>query len=170
VLATIVADRDMGLAFGAVEHLTKPVDPQTLIASLSAIAEGRDKDVLIVDDDAATRNLFRRILTRDGWTVREASDGRRALDQLEISRPTLMVLDIMMPNVDGFDVLKSVRATDGLKDLPVIVATSKDLTREELDWLKAHAGEVIRKGDTGRADLLAALKRHMNAQTHAGKT
>ncbi len=161
ILATIVADREMGLAFGAVEHLTKPVDPGRLIATLEAIADGYDKDVLIVDDDIATRNLFRRILSREGWNVREASDGRQALSQLEKSRPTLMVLDIMMPNVDGFDVLKSIRATDSLADLPVIVATSKDLSREELEWLKAHAGEVIRKGDTGRTDLIAALKRHL---------
>jgi signal transduction histidine kinase/CheY-like chemotaxis protein len=161
VLATIVADRDMGLAFGAVEHLVKPIDPEKLIATLNGIAAGREKEVLIVDDDAATRNLFRRILTRQGWTVREAADGKAALIQLKSSRPTLMVLDIMMPNVDGFDVLKAVRANEALADLPVIVATSKDLTREELDWLKAHSGEVIRKGDTGRSDLLAALKRHL---------
>lgn len=164
VLATIVADRDMGLAFGAVEHLIKPIDPDKLIATLDAIAAKRCKDVLVVDDDAATRNLFRRILTRQGWIVREAADGRGALSQLKSSKPTLMVLDIMMPNVDGFDVLKSVRADEALADLPVIVATSKDLTREELDWLKAHSGEVIRKGDTGRGDLLAALKRQLKNQ------
>lgn len=161
VLATIVADRDMGLAFGAIEHLIKPIDPARLIATLDSIASGRDKDVLIVDDDMSTRNLFRRILTRNGWTVREAADGHGALSQLKSKRPTLMVLDIMMPNVDGFDVLKTVRTTDGLADLPVIVATSKDLTRDELDWLKAHSDEVIRKGDTGRGDLIAALKRQL---------
>ena len=161
VLATIVADRDMGLAFGAIEHLIKPIDPAKLIATLDAIAAGRRKDILVVDDDAATRNLFRRILTREGWSVREAADGKGALNQLKSSRPTLMMLDIMMPNVDGFDVLKAVRADDTLADLPVIVATSKDLTREELDWLKAHSGEVIRKGGTGREDLLAALKRQL---------
>ncbi|WP_223423800.1 ATP-binding response regulator [Tateyamaria pelophila] len=162
ILATIVADRDMGLAFGAVEHLTKPIDPAKLIATLDAIASGQEKDVLIVDDDAATRNLFRRSLTREGWTVREASDGKRALSLLEHSKPTLMVLDIMMPNVDGFDVLKSIRSNERLADLPVIVVTSKDLSRDELSWLKTHAGEVIRKGDTGRSDLLAALKRQLN--------
>lgn len=161
ILATIVADREMGLAFGAVEHLTKPVDPVRLHSTLEAIAAGRDKEVLIVDDDAATRTLFRRLLTREGWHVREAADGKRALAQLESHRPTLMVLDIMMPNVDGFDVLKSVRAHEGLRDLPVIVVTSKDLTRDEMDWLKSHAGEVILKGETGRSDLLAALKRHV---------
>jgi signal transduction histidine kinase/CheY-like chemotaxis protein len=163
ILATIVADREMGLAFGAVEHLTKPVDPKMLLDTLNAIAGGHDREVLIVDDDVATRNLFRRILVREGWTVREASDGKRALEQLKTNRPTLMLLDIMMPNIDGFDVLKTVRATEDLRDLPVIVVTSKDLTRDEMDWLKAHAGDVIRKGETGRSDLVAALKRHLNS-------
>jgi len=162
ILATIVADREMGLAFGAVEHLTKPIDPSVLLKTLNGIADGLEKDVLIVDDDVATRNLFRRILTREGWNVREASDGRRALTQLQTRKPTLMVLDIMMPHVDGFDVLKSVRATKGLSDLPVIVATSKDLTREEMSWLKDNTSEVIHKGETGRSDLLAALKRRLD--------
>ncbi len=161
VLATIVADREMGLAFGAVEHLTKPVDPALLLSTLEAVAGTRDREVLIVDDDVATRNLFRRILVREGWHVREAADGKGALSQLDKKRPTLMLLDIMMPNIDGFDVLKAVRARDDLMDLPVIVVTSKDLTREETDWLKAHAGDVIRKGETGRSDLVAALKRHL---------
>jgi signal transduction histidine kinase/DNA-binding response OmpR family regulator len=161
ILATIVADREMGLAFGAVEHLTKPVDANLLVSTLNAIAGARDREVLIVDDDVATRNLFRRILVREGWHVREASDGKKALAQLDAKRPTLMLLDIMMPNVDGFDVLKSVRSNEALSDLPVIVVTSKDLTREEMDWLKSHAGDVIRKGETGRSDLVAALKRHL---------
>lgn len=161
ILATIVADREMGLAFGAVEHLTKPVDPVLLLSTLEAVAGTREREVLIVDDDVATRNLFRRILVREGWHVREAADGKRALSQLDKKRPTLMLLDIMMPNIDGFDVLKAVRARDDLADLPVIVVTSKDLTREETDWLKAHAGDVIRKGVTGRSDLVAALRRHM---------
>jgi signal transduction histidine kinase/CheY-like chemotaxis protein len=161
ILATIVTDRQMGLAFGAVEHLTKPVDPVLLLKTLEDVAAGRDREVLVVDDDVATRNLFRRILTREGWNVREAADGKRALAQLETKRPTLMVLDIMMPNVDGFDVLKSVRASAQLSDLPVIVVTSKDLTRDELQWLNAHAGEVVRKGEEGRSQLVRALKRHL---------
>ncbi len=165
ILATILADRDMGLVFGAVEHLTKPVEPETLIRTLESVAGSRDKNVLIVDDDAATRNLLRRILTREGWSVSEAADGKRALALLRTNRPTLMLLDIMMPNVDGFDVLKAVRAMDDLVDLPVIVLTSKDLTREEMGWLKTHAGEVISKGETGRSDLLDALKRHIQHAT-----
>ncbi len=161
ILVTIVPDRDMGLAFGAVEHLTKPISAEQLVSTLNRIARNNPRDVLIVDDDASTRTLFRRILVREGWRVHEASDGQRALTQLQTRRPTLMLLDIMMPEQDGFDVLRALRGQSDLADLPVIVITSKDLSRQELDWLKAHASDVIRKGADGRAELIAALQRHL---------
>ena len=79
--------------------------------------------------------------------------------QLDAKRPTLVVLDLMMPNLDGFDTLRKMRSTESLADLPVIIATSKDLTRGEIDWLNANAREVIRKGAAGRAELVAAIRR-----------
>ena len=72
-----------------------------------------------------------------------------------------MVLDLMMPNMDGFALLRAIQERQDLADIPVVVVTSKDLTRDELDWLKLHASEVVKKGTRGRADLIAALKRHV---------
>ena len=161
ILATVVADREMGLAFGAVAHLIKPIDARELIDTLTAVAGPGRRDVLIVDDDPATRELFRRVLTREGWLVREAADGRRGLAELEAARPTVMVLDLMMPNMDGFALLRAIQERQDLADIPVVVVTSKDLTREELDWLKVRATEIVRKGTKGRADLIAALRRHV---------
>jgi CheY-like chemotaxis protein len=160
ILATVVADREMGLAFGAADHLIKPIDPQQLIDTLNAVAGADRHDVLVIDDDSATRELFRRVLIREGWRVREASDGRRGLEQLEVGRPTIIVLDLMMPNMDGFALLQAIRDRQDFADIPVVVVTSKDLTREELDWLGIRAKEVVRKGTKGRTDLIAALKRH----------
>ncbi len=151
----------MGLAFGAVEHLTKPVDATRLLQTLQAVAAGGGREVLVVDDDPSTRNLCRRILTREGWKVREAADGARGLEQLRAHRPTLMLLDLMMPVMDGFEVLERLQTMPELADLPVIVITSKDLTREELDWLKCRSSDVVRKGLRGRTDLLEAVKRHV---------
>jgi DNA-binding response OmpR family regulator len=161
ILATVVGDRDMGLAFGAVDHLIKPIDPKLLVERLNAIASHDGREVLVVDDDPGTRALFRRILVREGWAVREASDGERALEQLQAKRPTLVVLDLMMPNLDGFDTLRKLRTMDTLADLPVIIATSKDLSRGELDWLRANARDVVSKGEAGRAELVAAIRRHV---------
>ena len=167
ILATVVADREMGLAFGAADHLIKPVDPQQLIDTLNAVAGEERHDVLVVDDDPATRDLFRRVLIREGWRVREAADGQRGLEQLEAARPTIMVLDLLMPNMDGFALLTAIKNRHDLADLPVVVVTSKDLTREELEWLGARANEVIRKGTRGRTDLIAALKRHVPLREEA---
>lgn len=167
ILATVVADREMGLAFGAADHLIKPIDPQQLVDTLNAVAGDGRHDVLVVDDDPATRELLRRVLTREGWRVREASDGRRGLEQLKASRPTIMVLDLMMPDMDGFALLEALQAREDLADLPVVVVTSKDLSRDELDWLGVHASEIVRKGGKGRADLIAALKRHVRLSEDA---
>jgi CheY-like chemotaxis protein len=154
----------MGLAFGAADHLVKPVPAAELVATLEAFAGPASlRDVLVVDDDPATRDLFRRILTREGWTVREAADGRAGLTQLEAARPTVMILDLLMPEMDGFELLRTLRERPALADLPVIVATSKDLTRQEREWLVERAGDVVDKGRKGRADLIAALERHTRA-------
>ncbi len=169
ILATVLGDREMGLAFGAVDHLTKPINAQRLIDTLGAFAGGADREVLVVDDDPASRALFRRILVREGWAVREASDGVRALAQLDIKLPTIMVLDLMMPNLDGFETLRAVRQRSEFNDLPVIIATSKDLTREEMEWLQSNARDVVLKGQTGRADLMAAIKRTLAGSDQKGR-
>ncbi|WP_116133631.1 response regulator [Tropicimonas sp. IMCC34043] len=161
ILVTVVADRDMGLAFGAVDHMIKPVDPERLIDRIQRLVGDRAREVLVVDDDPATRALFRRLLVREGWAVREASDGARALALIAEHAPGLVILDLMMPNIDGFEVLRHLRSASDSADIPVIVATSKDLTRREIDWLGAHARDVVRKGADGRGDLLAAIHRHV---------
>ncbi len=167
VLATVVSDREMGLAFGAAGHLTKPVDPAELLRTLDALAGSGGREVLVVDDDPSTRAFCRRILSREGWAVREAPDGIRGLDEVRARRPTLVLLDLMMPEMDGFEVLRSLQETPDLADLPVIVITSRDLSRDEIDWLQARTTDVVRKGLHGRAELVAALKRHVGQKTTA---
>jgi CheY-like chemotaxis protein len=73
----------------------------------------------------------------------------------------------MMPNVDGFAFLKTVKSRPDLVDIPIVVVTSKDLTRDELDWLHTHSNEIVRKGTKGRADLIAAVKRHVPLREEA---
>jgi len=161
ILATVLADREMGLAFGAFDYLTKPINPKELVDRLDRIASHSGREALVVDDDPASRALFRRILVREGWDVREASDGERGLEQILEKRPSLVVLDLMMPNLDGFETLRKLRTMDDLADLPVIIATSKDLDSAEFDWLLENSGDVVRKGTDGRNELVAAIRRHV---------
>ena len=160
ILASVLGDREMGLAFGAFDYLTKPVDAQTLADRLHRVASHEGREALIVDDDPASRALFRRILVREGWEVREAVDGNQGLDLIMEKRPSLVVLDLMMPNLDGFETLRKLRKTETLVDLPVIIATSKDLDNAEFEWLKNNSGDVVQKGNNGKTELVAAIRRH----------
>jgi signal transduction histidine kinase/DNA-binding response OmpR family regulator len=164
ILVTVLGDRDMGLALGAAEHLTKPISPQDLIRVLSRVG-GFDgaTDVLIVDDDEGTRDVLRRTLSREGWSVREAIDGADGLAQLAAAKPGVVLLDLMMPQMDGFEMLRAMRENRDWHDVPVVIVTSKDLGRDELEWLRGNSMEIFQKGAYGLADLVTALRGMIDA-------
>ena len=119
VLATIMADRDMGFALGAADFVTKPFEREVLLQAVNRHRRGDGSaQVLVVDDDPKSRDMLRRTLQKEGWTVAEAVNGREALGQLERSRPALVLLDLMMPEMDGFEVLERMRREDGLARHP----------------------------------------------------
>ncbi|HEY0582264.1 MAG TPA: response regulator, partial [Chloroflexota bacterium] len=101
--------------------------------------------VLVVDDDPALRDVLGSLLSEDGWRVTTASDGEAALAAIGREKPTAMVLDLMMPRVDGFEVLQQLRAEPTTRDLPVIVVTAKDLSDEDRERLARCAERVIHK-------------------------
>jgi signal transduction histidine kinase/DNA-binding response OmpR family regulator len=159
VLATVLGDRDMGLALGAAEHLTKPVDTEDLRRVLARIAHPTGAtDVLVVDDDPGTREMLRRLLNREGWLVREAEDGEAGLSEVARSKPAVVLLDLMMPRMDGFEMLTMLRQNEATRDLPVVIVTSKDLTRDERDWFGGKALAVFQKGAYERARLVETLR------------
>jgi CheY-like chemotaxis protein len=159
ILVTVLGDREMGIALGATEYLTKPVDPYELLRVLNRLRrQGGHAEVLVVDDDPATRDVLRRTLAREGWTVREAETGDQGLDQLRLSRPAVVLLDLMMPGMDGFEMLRLMRGEEAWRDIPVVVVTSKDLNLDELEWLRGNAREIFQKGAYGRAELIDTLR------------
>jgi CheY-like chemotaxis protein len=159
ILVTMLGERDMGLALGAADHLTKPIAPQELVRVLARVRRSGDAtDVLVVDDDEGTRDVLQRTLVREGWTVREAANGIEGLEQLEASKPAVVLLDLMMPQMDGFEMLRTMRENKAWHDVPVVIVTSKDLRREELEWLRGNTIEVFQKGAYGRAELVTALR------------
>jgi signal transduction histidine kinase/CheY-like chemotaxis protein len=160
VLVTILGDREMGFALGAADYLIKPIDTEALLRVLARFrtAEGR-AEVVVVEDDPATRDVLRRTLARAGWTVVETEDGYGALALLERSTPppAVVVLDLMMPGMDGFQVLEAIRRSEAWRDVPVVIVTAKDLTRDELVWLRTNAEEVFHKGSYNRRELIAVV-------------
>ena len=102
--------------------------------------------MLLVEDDKPTREMIARTLEKSEWTVSEAGNGREALDRLAQEKPRLILLDLMMPVMDGFEFLLEMRANAEWQDIPVIVLTAKDLTDEDRRILSGRVEEVVKKG------------------------
>jgi signal transduction histidine kinase/DNA-binding response OmpR family regulator len=159
VLVTIMGDRDMGFALGAADYITKPLDREMLLAAVNRHARSAEgAQILVVDDDWKSRDMLSRTLAKEGWTVAEASNGREAISLLERSRPALVLLDLMMPDMDGFELLERMRRDEGWRDIPVVVVTAKDLTRAEVDQLNGHVVKILQKGAYQRSELLTEIQ------------
>jgi len=169
VLVTIMGDRDLGFALGAADFITKPFERERLVQAVNRHRRGDGAArVLVVDDDAKSRDVLRRTLTKEGWMVAEAANGREALDQLQRGRPVLVLLDLMMPEMDGFEVLERMRRDETWRDIPVIVVTAKDLSREDIDRLNGHVTKVLQKGTYQRRDLVRDIHAMMARQVAHG--
>jgi DNA-binding response OmpR family regulator len=162
VMVTMTDDRSMGYALGASDYLVKPIDPGRLSALLNRHARGTSPStVLVVDDDPAMRELARRTLQADGWRVREAADGRAALQCIAAERPDLVVLDLMMPTLDGFAFLTELRAMPSGDSLPVVVVTARDVSDADRQRLNGHVRRILRKGAYDRSQLLSAVRQQV---------
>ena len=157
IVLTILDAQHKAFALGAADFLTKPVDRARLGAVLARHrGAGKPGEVLVVDDDPASRELLRGLLQRDGWQVREAENGRAALDAIVARRPALVLLDLMMPEMDGFEVVEALRADPQRAGVPVVVLTAKDVTAEDRERLGGAVASVLQKGAN---DTAASLRR-----------
>jgi signal transduction histidine kinase/CheY-like chemotaxis protein len=162
ILVTILEDRNLGYALGAAEYVTKPVSRERIRQLLRRYGS-RSAPVLIVEDDATTRDLMRRALEQEGMTAVEAENGRVALERLESCQPALILLDLMMPEMDGFELLQKLREREAWGAIPVVVVTAKDLTSDERLALASRTEQVIEKGAYARDQLLAEVRRHVQS-------
>jgi CheY-like chemotaxis protein len=159
MMISIAGDKDLGYTLGAVECLTKPVDRDRLrrLASQYAGPAGGGH-ALVVDDDEGIRSLFRRALTDDGWTVDEAENGAIALELAREHRPDLVLLDLMMPVMDGFEFVMHYRQLEGCRVTPIIVVTAKDLDQSERERLLGGVERIVEKGALTRQQLLKQVR------------
>jgi PAS domain S-box-containing protein len=150
IMATITDQRNLGIALGASEYLTKPIDRERLAAVLARYTRSDTaRRVLIVEDDDSARALIRRALEAEGWEVDEAENGRIALERLGQSSPALVLLDLMMPEMDGFEFLEALRDGEG-PQVPVVVVTAKELTRDDHMRLNGGVERIVQKGSRDR--------------------
>jgi len=155
----MIEDRTRGYSLGAVDYLTKPVDRALLQKTMSRYyrAEGLST-VLLVEDDPEIRKMMARTLTKAGWEVSEAGNGQEALDMVTGLQPQLILLDLMMPVMDGFDFLTALRERPDCKHIPVVVVTAKDLTGDDRARLNGRVEAVFEKSGYTREELLHRVR------------
>ena len=159
IMLSMIDDRTRGYSLGAVDYLTKPVDRELLRKTLSRYyCTDGNCPVLLVEDDIETRDIIARTLEKAGWKVSEANNGQDALDMMADVQPQLILLDLMMPVMDGFGFLAEMRARPEWQDIPVIVITAKDLTAEDRSRLSGCVEEVLEKNAYTRDQLLKQVR------------
>ncbi len=158
VMLSIADQRNLGFSLGAAEYLTKPIERAQLSAVLARYRRTPDAPVLIVEDDPDTRQVLRRSLEKEGWPVTEAENGRQGLECVAAQTPGLVLLDLMMPEMDGFEFLDRFRRDGRHVDIPVIVITAKTLSEEDRRRLNGGVREVVQKQSQDIEALLADVR------------
>jgi Amt family ammonium transporter len=164
IMLTMVDDKQRGLTLGAAEYLTKPVDRDRLVQVVGAYRPGAlpvgevNPEILVVEDDLTTREMLRRLLEREGWHVTEAENGEAALGRVAERRPDLILLDLMMPKMDGFEVIGALRSTAIWRTIPIVVLTAMDLSNAERVRLNGYVEKVLQKGAYHHEELLRDVR------------
>ena len=164
IVISIVDQPAIGTTFGADEYLVKPVDKASLLAAVRrclGLKQGTasHRPILVVEDDTSTREIIAELLTAQGYSVTTAEDGEQARALMAVAVPELVILDLMLPKVSGFELLAEWRSKARTADLPVFVLTNKDLTGEEEQYLRKHAESLFLKQQSWREELSQQLQR-----------
>lgn len=167
IVVSIIDNKELGFRLGADEYLVKPVDKEALMHVLQRF-EGRGRQVLVADDDPVVVDLVRQLLEEDGFSVRSAVNGQEALDEIARQRPDVLLLDLMMPVMDGFETLQRLRQNPDTRDLPVVVITAKDLSAQEREELRQNTSRVIEKNGLDRERILRELRESLKEMKEQG--
>lgn len=166
VMLTMVDDKNRGYALGASDYMTKPVDRGKLTALVQKYRRNKGDtgklppgDILVVEDDENIRDMLERTLTKLAWTVRVAENGQVAIERIAQSVPTLILLDLMMPEMDGFQFIAEINRVPEWREIPIVVVTAKDLTTEEYQRLNGRVQKVLAKQSHTRDELMREVRK-----------
>lgn len=157
IVVSFIEDKSIGYSLGAAEYLTKPIDREQLNHVLKKFLDSENKGsqvILVVEDDQITRNMIATMLRKSGWQVQLAENGVDALQHLQTIIPDLIISDLMMPEMDGFELVSKVKASDKWRGIPVVILTAKDLTQSDRVLLNDKVARIFQKGNYQRDELL----------------
>jgi len=164
IMVTMTDNRELGYSLGATEFLTKPVQRGQLAMLLDRYTTvDTERRALVVDDKAENRELLRRALENEGWQVSEAENGQVGLERLADQSPSLILLDLMMPVMDGFEFVMEMRKLNAANDIPIVVVTAMDVTEEDRQRLNGDVVGLIQKGGLDRESLLSQIQEQLAA-------
>jgi signal transduction histidine kinase/DNA-binding response OmpR family regulator len=159
IMVSMLDESDRGYRLGAADYMTKPIDRERMKLLLDKYrSRAKEPRVLLVEDDEATRAMMRSILRGDGWQVFEAENGRVALESIDEAAPHLILLDLMMPEMDGFEFLEALRHRPARQGTPVVVVTAADLSAEDHRRLNGGVEYVLQKSGLNRDQLLGEIR------------
>jgi PAS domain S-box-containing protein len=164
IVVTIVDQPGMGAVLGADEYLVKPVEKKALLGAVERCIRSRGKtppsrQILVVEDDAPTREIITELLQSRGYAVQTVADGQQARASVGTALPGLVILDLLLPKVGGFELIAEWRAHSRTADLPIFVLTSKDVSLDETKYLRANAEFLVHKQPDWQEALLKQLQR-----------
>jgi CheY-like chemotaxis protein len=155
----MVEEKNIGYSLGATDYLVKPVSRDQLATLLQKYNIGETANhILIVEDDTPTREMMARLLTKVGCRVSEAANGWLALQAVELSKPDLILLDLMMPEMDGFEFVARLRQHPMWTAIPIVVLTAKDISLEEREQLQGHVQNIFQKAGYQLDQLLTEMQ------------
>ncbi len=158
IMLSMVDDQELGYALGVADYLTKPIAREQLLSTLERYRNQQLQTVLLVEDDPGTREMFRRLLETEGWQVTEAENGRVGLERLTQQMPALIILDLMMPEMDGFEFVAELRKNEYWRLIPILVVTAKELNTDDHLRLNGYVQKILQKGDYRREELLSDVR------------
>ncbi|MBI3004174.1 MAG: response regulator [Ignavibacteriales bacterium] len=162
VMHSIVDNKPLAMSLGAVDLLAKPTDPNRLLSVVRQFIKSNDQYILVVDDNEDFALAVKNLMKPDGLNIKVANGGKKALEILKESKPALILLDLLMPEMDGFEVVRQLQANDAWKRIPVIILSGKELTPEELSKLNNQVTNYMKKDDLSQVELTRTVKRILN--------
>ena len=158
IMLTLANEPDIGYSLGATDYLTKPVDWGRLSRILEKHEiETSSQSILIVEDDEITREMLKKSLETNEFKVSVAKNGKEGLERVKRAKPALILLDLMMPEMDGFEFAEELRENKEWLDIPVVVITAKDLNSEDHNRLKGNVEAIMQKGSYTKDELLSEV-------------
>ncbi len=168
IMATMLDDRSKGIALGADEFVTKPFDRDRLYALLEHHQRlAPPGEILVVEDDREARERLCQALREQHWEIIEAADGREALEILDRGRVRLVLLDLMLPQLDGFQLIARIRSDPRWHAIPIVVITGIELDADKRRWLQDRVVQILHKGLYGREELLSEIRSLVTEPTGA---